>query len=507
MLAHLPSFVRDLRGSPDLLVYPVPKACQRCVLGTWVPRCLGVARTTSCPQAVLAVGCSLTPGLRTSFGRVTCMAQASSVSGYGHGVPTVVWRASLGLGLEPHAHSRQRGGAEESRRDSHTTSKPRTHSVQAGKPPQSQATPRATPRGPTDRTPRDHPARLQDAQPEEADHQGHAGTDRPEENTPRTSQHRPPPMKRRVIDNGDPDTTRTAGRETEQKKKRGKERGPRGTEPDQVIATTRGPQNEGTESHTHSPPPCNRQSVPDGKAGPTPTTPTKTRGGGPAPRASPTPPSDADGSAPRERQGQTTTKVERGLPRRTGQAVGTGEGPPVPHKTATHPSRGNANRQAGVRENPTRTMRRTARSGKAGYKGSPYPHAPPAGPTKMGEVTSRPLFRHKPQPPAVKGGQRATPLPSNPLPNPQPAPKHMRTKPQPNQPRNGCNPQPPAPTASHVQDRKRAGRNPNPSTCQTRILNQEKPGGDDPKTQARAPHNSRKPSVHSPDTEAAVPCR
>ena len=83
MLAHVHSFGRNPRGSPDFLAYPVPKACMH-VLGTGVPRCLGVARSASSPKAAQALGCSPTPGLRISFGRVTCMAQAASVPG--------VWR-------------------------------------------------------------------------------------------------------------------------------------------------------------------------------------------------------------------------------------------------------------------------------------------------------------------------------------------------------------------------------------------------------------------------------
>ena len=77
-----------LRTSPPLggtlgvhfLAYPVPKACMH-VLGTRVPRRLGVARSASSPKAAQALGCSLTPGLRISFGRVTCMARAASVPG------------------------------------------------------------------------------------------------------------------------------------------------------------------------------------------------------------------------------------------------------------------------------------------------------------------------------------------------------------------------------------------------------------------------------------------
>ena len=80
MLAHVPSFGRNPRGSPDFLAYPVPKACMH-VLGTRVPRRLGVARSASSPKAAQALGCSLTPGLRISFGRVTRMARAASVPG------------------------------------------------------------------------------------------------------------------------------------------------------------------------------------------------------------------------------------------------------------------------------------------------------------------------------------------------------------------------------------------------------------------------------------------
>ena len=60
MLAHVPSFGRNPRGSPDFLAYPVPKACMN-VLGTWVPRRLGVARSASSPKAAQALGCSVTP--------------------------------------------------------------------------------------------------------------------------------------------------------------------------------------------------------------------------------------------------------------------------------------------------------------------------------------------------------------------------------------------------------------------------------------------------------------
>ena len=102
MLAHIPSFGRNPRGSPDFLAYPVPKACMH-VLGTGVPRCLGVARSASSPKAGQALGCSLTPGLRISVGRVACMARAASVPDHGHWVSyccvALVFWSGLWLGL------------------------------------------------------------------------------------------------------------------------------------------------------------------------------------------------------------------------------------------------------------------------------------------------------------------------------------------------------------------------------------------------------------------------
>ena len=101
MLALVPSFRRNRRGSTDYLAYPVPKACHWCSLGTWVPRCLVVAISASSLKAAQALGCSLTPRLWVTFGRVTCMARAASVPGpwtlgfllfWGAGVWVRVWR-------------------------------------------------------------------------------------------------------------------------------------------------------------------------------------------------------------------------------------------------------------------------------------------------------------------------------------------------------------------------------------------------------------------------------
>ena len=80
MRAHVPSFGRNPGPSPDFLAYPVPNTCMH-VLGTGVPRCLGVAHPASSPKAVQSLGCSLTPGLQILFGRVTPMARAASVPG------------------------------------------------------------------------------------------------------------------------------------------------------------------------------------------------------------------------------------------------------------------------------------------------------------------------------------------------------------------------------------------------------------------------------------------
>ena len=80
MLAHVPSFGRNPRGSLNFLAYPFLKACMH-VLGTGVSRCLSVARSALIPKAAQALGCSFTPGLRISFGRVTFMARAASVPG------------------------------------------------------------------------------------------------------------------------------------------------------------------------------------------------------------------------------------------------------------------------------------------------------------------------------------------------------------------------------------------------------------------------------------------
>ena len=100
MHAHVSSFGRNPRASPNFLANPVPKACQRRVVGTCVPRCLGVAHSASSPKAAQALECSLTTRLGISFGRVTCKARAASVPavpGYAHWVSYCC--AAHGLGF------------------------------------------------------------------------------------------------------------------------------------------------------------------------------------------------------------------------------------------------------------------------------------------------------------------------------------------------------------------------------------------------------------------------
>ena len=96
MLAHVPSFGRNPRGSADFLAYPVPKACLH-VLGTRVPRRLGVARSASSPSA----GLRMQPYPRSPdlvwpghlHGRGCLSARA-----VGNGFPTVGLRLWLGPG-------------------------------------------------------------------------------------------------------------------------------------------------------------------------------------------------------------------------------------------------------------------------------------------------------------------------------------------------------------------------------------------------------------------------
>ena len=280
--------------------------------------------------------------------------------------------------------------------------------------------------------------------------------------------------------------------------------GPRRPWPGQAIATTSEPQHDRTGNLTHRPLPRQPMKGPhwEGREQ-TPTTRAKKREAGTPPTATPTQPPTAGRTAPRERHGRTTTKVKEGPLHHTGQCAGTREGPPALLKTATHPRREKASRQAGLRRNPARTTHRTARARKEGYEGNPYRHAPPANPAKKGEATPQPTPRHKPHPPAKKGEKEATPLPSYPPPFPQHAPKHTRTKRQPEQERSKCNAHPPAHAASPGQGQKKPGGNPKPNTYQTQNPSQEKRGEDEPQNQACAPHNSKKPSVYSPDTEAA----
>ena len=75
MLAHVPSFGRTLEvtGLPGVSRSQGIHACSR----YWGSEVLGCCTLRLDPKAALALGCSLTPGLGISFGRVTCMARAA----------------------------------------------------------------------------------------------------------------------------------------------------------------------------------------------------------------------------------------------------------------------------------------------------------------------------------------------------------------------------------------------------------------------------------------------
>ena len=91
MLGHIPSSGRNPRGSPDFSAYPVPNACMH-VLGTGVPRRLGVARSASSPKAALALGCSSLAGSPAWHRLPQC-------PGYGHWVSYCCVACVFGSGL------------------------------------------------------------------------------------------------------------------------------------------------------------------------------------------------------------------------------------------------------------------------------------------------------------------------------------------------------------------------------------------------------------------------
>ena len=173
------------------------------------------------------------------------------------------------------------------------------------------------------------------------------------------------------------------------------------------------------------------------------------------------------------------------------------------HDTAEKGTAQHTTGQAGVKRNPNWNTRRTTRSVTAGLRGDPYPHTPPTNPANKGEVTSQPVPGSNCKPQSRKAGQKRHPYPHT---HHGPRNPHRNTRGEnPNQKkaRYMHNPHSHAQTPSPGQEQKRAGEHPNLSTHQTKTQNQQKLEEDEPLTQARTPHNSRKPSVHSPDTGAA----
>ena len=74
-------------------------------------------------------------------------------------------------------------------------------------------------------------------------------------------------------------------------------------------------------------------------------------GGKHQPWQPPNDPPPTNGNSSRGRQGRTNTRVGEEPPHQTGHAAGTGEGPPAPHKKATHPSQDNTSRQTRTTHN------------------------------------------------------------------------------------------------------------------------------------------------------------
>ena len=68
------------------MAYPVPKACQPRGLGTWVPWCLGVARSASSPKAARALDAALPPVSGSRLAGSSAGHRLRQCPGYGHWV-------------------------------------------------------------------------------------------------------------------------------------------------------------------------------------------------------------------------------------------------------------------------------------------------------------------------------------------------------------------------------------------------------------------------------------
>ena len=115
--------------------------------------------------------------------------------------------------------------------------------------------------------------------------------------------------------------------------------------------------------------------------------------------------------------------------------------------------------------------------------------------------TSHTDTNRKPQP--RRAGREQSPLPHS---------HHQPRSPRPNTGAPHCNLNMHKAGATHIHahttqpsggGRNKAGGNVNPNAYQTSNPSQEKPGEDKSQNQARAPYDTRKPSVHRSDTEAA----
>ena len=195
----------------------------------------------------------------------------------------------------------------------------------------------------------------------------------------------------------------------------------------------------------------------------------------PSPAHTPTPHTPARNG--RVQAGRAHKHEHAPTPQRAVAGRGCNPGPDT-HPRTTTPAR--RCREPGGMSTQTQTQPNTSpRIGRAQPKPQPkhtHPHRTPE-PEEAGYRRSAHTTTHAPKPQPRMVGCR---------PKPKPNPKHR--KPQPGKEGRNHNPYPNTPTQVPSQGW-RGYRNPNPNTT---------------RTQTQMPHNNRKPSVHSPGTEAAL---
>ena len=96
LLANVPFFGQNPRGSPDFETYPTPTAYQPHRLGTWVPRCLAVAHSASSPKAGLTMQ-PYRPALASLLAGSPARRRPPQCSGYRHWISYCCVDVCLGL--------------------------------------------------------------------------------------------------------------------------------------------------------------------------------------------------------------------------------------------------------------------------------------------------------------------------------------------------------------------------------------------------------------------------